>query len=120
MSAKKIVKEFYKSDAFINENKMKDFLHHDLIIEWNSTKGFLTLEKNSALALTKQMSVAYVQSSIKISHIFQKADLVSVRYSHFVKSFENPNEEMLLAHFMAIWEIKEKKLFRGWQMSQIS
>ena len=120
MSAKKIVQDFYKSDAFINPKTMDKFLHKDLKVEWNSTNGFLTLDKISSLELTKQMSVAYVQSKIKISHIFQKADTVCVRYSHFVKSIENPTEEMLLAHFMAIWEVKDKKLFKGFQMSQIS
>ena len=120
MSVKKIVRDFYKSDAFINPTTMENFLHEDLKIDWNSTNGFLTLDKISALELTKQMSVAYVNSNIKISHIFQKADTVCVRYSHFIKSIENPSEEMLLAHFMAIWEVKGKKLYRGFQMSQIS
>jgi hypothetical protein len=26
---------------------------------------------------------------------------------------------MLLAHFMAIWQIKDNKLYRGYQMSQL-
>ena len=120
MSAKKTVQDFYKSDAFINPKVMENFLHKDLKIEWNSTKGFLILDKNAALELTKQMSVAYVKSKIKISHIIQKADMVSVRYAHYVKTIENPREEMLLAHFMVIWEIKDEKLFRGFQMSQLS
>ena len=42
------------------------------------------------------------------------------RYSHFVKTFENPREEMLLAHFFVIWEIKDNKLYRGYQMSQFN
>ncbi len=120
MSAKKVVQDFYKSDAFINPVTMDQFLHKNLKIEWNSTKGFLTLDKISALELTTQMAIAYIHSKIKISHIFQKADMVSVRYSHYVKSIENPTEEMLLANFMAIWEVKGKKLFRGFQMSQLS
>ena len=29
-------------------------------------------------------------------------------------------EDILLAEFMVIWEIKDNKLYRGFQMSQIS
>jgi hypothetical protein len=36
-----------------------------------------------------------------------------------VKTIENPREEMLLAHFFVIWEIKDDKLFRGYQISQL-
>jgi hypothetical protein len=43
-----------------------------------------------------------------------------VRYSHFVKTIENPREEMLLAHFISIWQIKDNKLYKGYQMSQLS
>jgi hypothetical protein len=57
---------------------------------------------------------------MRITHIIEEGDTVSVRYSHFVKTFENPREEMLLAHFFVIWEVKEGKLFRGFQMSQFS
>ena len=120
MSAKKIIQDFYKSDAFINPATMEKFLHKNLKIEWNITKGFIKLDKISALELSKQMSVAYISSKINISNIIQKADMVSVRYSHYVKSVENPSEEMLLAHFMAIWKVKDKKLFKAWQMSQLS
>lgn len=120
MPAKEIVKNFYKSDALIDSKVMKDFLHPDVIIEWNSSKGFIQLNYDSLLNLSNDLSKAYVRSKVRISHIIEENDLVSVRYSHFVKTIENPREEMLLAHFMAIWEIKDNKLFRGYQMSQLS
>jgi hypothetical protein len=57
---------------------------------------------------------------MRITHIIAEDNTVSVRYSHFVKTIENPREEMLLAHFFVIWEIKDGKLYRGFQMSQFS
>ena len=33
---------------------------------------------------------------------------------------ENPDEEVSTIHFMAIWELKEGKLYRGYQISQPS
>lgn len=75
---------------------------------------------DSLMDLSNELSRAYVRSKVRISHIIVEKDIVSVRYSHFVKTIENPREEMLLAHFMAIWQIKDNKLFRGYQMSQLS
>jgi predicted SnoaL-like aldol condensation-catalyzing enzyme len=75
---------------------------------------------DSILNLSQELSKAYVRSKVRISHIIAENDLVSLRYSHFVKTIENPREEMLLAHFIAIWQIKDNKLFKGYQMSQIS
>jgi len=71
------------------------------------------------MSLTDEMARAYIRSKIRISHILQEKNLVSLRYSHFVKTIENPREDMLLGDFFVIWEIKDDKLFRGYQMSQL-
>jgi len=120
MSAKEIVQQFYKSDALIDSEVIKDFLHPEVTVEWNSSKGFVELNYNSLVNLSAELSKAYVRSKVRISHILSENDLISVRYSHFVKTIENPREEMLLAHFIVIWQIKDNKLFRGYQMSQLS
>lgn len=120
MTAKEIVQNFYKSDVLLDTEAMESFLHPDVVLDWNSSKGFLQMTRDQIVALSAELGVAYVRSKIRISHILEDDNLVSVRYSHYVKTFENPREEMLLAHFMVIWEIKEGKLFRGFQMSQLS
>ena len=120
MSSKEIVEKFYKSDALIDSEVMKDYLHPDILVEWNSSTGFVEHNYNSLLDLSNDLSKAYVRSKVRISHIIAENDLVSVRYSHFVKTIENPREEMLLAHFIVIWQIKDNKLYRGYQMSQLS
>jgi len=120
MSAKEIIQKFYKSDALIDSDVMKEFLHPEVLLDWNSSKGFLQLNYDSLLNLSRDLSKAYVRSKVRISQIIAENDTISVRYSHFVKTIENPREEMLLAHFIAIWQIKDNKLFRGYQMSQIS
>ncbi|WP_291141210.1 nuclear transport factor 2 family protein [Flavobacterium sp. UBA7680] len=120
MSIKEFVQKFYKSDALIDSEILKTYLHPEVIIEWNSTKGFIQLDHNAIVELTNELSRAYVRSKVRISHILAEDDLVSVRYSHYVKTIENPREEMLLAHFSTIWQIKDDKLYRGYQMSQFS
>ena len=78
------------------------------------------MNREDIINLSLELSKAYIRSKIRISHILAEKNLVSVRYSHFVKTIENPREEMLLAHFITIWEIKDDKLYRGYQMSQLS
>ena len=119
MSAKEIVQEFYKSDALLENETVSKLLHSDVVLEWHSSKGFLKLNRQEIIDLTNELSKAYIRSKARISHIIEEGDLVSVRYSHFVKTIENPREDMLLAHFIVIWQIKEDKLFRGYQMSHI-
>ncbi len=119
MSAKEIVQEFYKSDALLENETVAKLLHNDVVLEWHSSKGFLKLKRQEIIELTSELSRAYVRSKIRITHILEEGNTVSVRYSHYVKTIENPREEMLLAHFMVIWELKNNKLYRGFQMSQL-
>lgn len=119
MSAKEIVQEFYKSDALLENETVSKLLHPDVVLEWHSSKGFLKLKYDEIADLTSQFAKAYVRSKARITHILEEGNTVSVRYSHYVKTIENPREEMLLAHFMVIWELKNNKLFRGYQMSQL-
>lgn len=119
MSAKEIVQAFYKSDVLLETETVAALLHPDVIIEWHSTRGFLKLNHQEIIDLTKELSKAYVRSKSRISHIVEEGNTVAVRYSHYVKTIENPREEMLLAHFMVIWELKDNKLYRGYQMSQL-
>lgn len=120
MTPKKIVEQFYKPDVLLDPELTASFLHDEAVLDWNSSKGFLQMKKSDIVALCNELGKAYTRSKVRISHILAEGSLVSVRYSHFVKTIENPREEMLLAHFIVIWEVKDGKLYRGYQMSQLS
>ena len=119
MNAKEVVKNFYLSDALRNSELMDTFIHPEIVIEWNSSKGFLTLNRTDILRLSDEIKIAYHSSRVHINHLLEEKNTVSVRYTHYIKTIENPREEMILAHFMVIWEILDGKLFRGYQMSQL-
>jgi hypothetical protein len=118
MTAKKLIQDFYKSDALIDAKIIDTFLHPDVVVEWNSSTGFIQMNRQEILDITDKLNKAYVRSKVRISHLVQDGNMVAVRYSHFVKTIENPREEMPLAHFFVIWEVKDGKLYRGYQMSQ--
>ncbi|NBL65176.1 nuclear transport factor 2 family protein [Flavobacterium sp. NST-5] len=119
MTPKQLVQEFYKSDAMLDSQIIEPLLHDDLVVNWHSSKGFIEMNKAQVLSLLGELSQAYIRSKIRITHLLEEENSVAVKFSHFVKTFENPREEMLLAHFMVIWEIKDAKLYRGFQMSQL-
>lgn len=120
MSPKDRVLELYKSDVLLDKNAVAALLHPEVTVDWNSSKGFIQMNYTDILNLTDELSRAYVRSKMRISHVVAEGNTVALRFSHFVKTIENPREEMLLAHFMIIWEVKDDKLYRGFQMSQFS
>ncbi|MBU3680921.1 MAG: nuclear transport factor 2 family protein [Flavobacterium sp.] len=119
MSAKKIVLDFYKSDALINPEVMETFLHPAIQVEWRSSRGTINMDRQDILELASELGKAYVRSKVRISQLVKEGDTVAVYYSHYIKTVENPREEMLLAHFMAFWEVKDNQLYKGYQISQL-
>ncbi len=119
MFSKKIIIDFYKSDALINSKVMQTFLHPDIILEWNSSKGAIVMDYQEILDFTDNIAKAYIRSKVRITHLIKEKNTFAVKYSHSVKTIENPREEILLANFFVIWELKDEKLFRGYQISQL-
>ena len=119
MSAKKIVQEFYKSDALIDSQLIKKYLHPEILLDWQSSKGFLQMNYEAILKLADDLSKAYIRSKSQVTQVLQDGNRVAVHYSHYMKTIENPREEVLLAHFCVIWELKDNLLYRGYQLSQI-
>ncbi len=119
MTAKELVTDYYQSGASRTTEGIARCLHDDMILKWHSSKGYLQLDKSDVLALTAELEKSYCSSRLDISHIIADGDAVSVRYTHYVNAFENPHEEMVLAHFVVIWEVKDDKLYKGFLMSQL-
>jgi len=78
MNLKKIILDFYKSDALINPTVLATYLHDDILLEWNSSKGFIQMNRDDLLALASELSRSYIRSKVDISHIVKEEDLVSV------------------------------------------
>ncbi|PVW13814.1 nuclear transport factor 2 family protein [Marixanthomonas spongiae] len=117
-SAKEIVRRFYLSDV-LNENSVLDkFFHPDLELLWNSTNGLTIMNHSDLVDYFTEMRRTYDDLRVEVSHLLEDGDYVTVRYKYYIKTIENPDEELGIAHFMAIWEVKDGKIFRGHQISQ--
>lgn len=119
MKPKDIVSNYYKSDVVLDVDAVSEFLHPDVILEWNSSKGFSKFNKKQLLDFSTELSKAYVRIKYNITHLIAKGDTVVVRFTQYAKTIENPREEMFIANYMVIWELKDDKLYRGFQMSQV-
>ena len=77
MSAKEIVQDFYKSDVILEAQKVNDFLHPEVILEWHSTKGFLKLNHEQLIGISNELGKTYVRSKYKISHLVEEGNTVA-------------------------------------------
>ena len=118
MTNKEIIRNFYISDGIRNINVLKDILHDNVTLHWDSSEGELILNKDGIINLAKELSENYAKSIIEISHILAEDNLVSIRYNHKVAPIENPSELTPIAKIIVIWEFLGNKLIKGYQISQ--
>lgn len=119
-STLEIVKKFYESAGILSKTYCLDVFHEDIQLEWYSSKGHLILEHPDLLALSKDLKLSYFSLRAEVHDIMCEGEKVMIRYTYFVRTFENPDEEMILATFFTVWETKDGKLLKGVQMSQLS
>ncbi|MBL7473554.1 nuclear transport factor 2 family protein [Robertkochia sediminum] len=119
-TTKSIVERFYSWDTKEDLDTIKEVLHDDIVLNWNSTKGFKKYGKDQILELISQLKQEYRQVRSEFTHMICEENKAAVRLTYFVEPFEAPEEEMPLVHFMAIWETKDGKLYRGYEMSHLA
>ena len=118
LSPKKIVENFYTSNFYKSPEEVEVYLHPEAELFWNSSAGFNKMNYQDILKLSKGMSESFESLRAEISHLLKDKDQVTIRFTYHVKTVENPDEEIPIAHFIAIWQIKDDKLYKGYQISQ--
>lgn len=117
-SAKEIVRNFYLSNILKDESVLEKFFHPELILIWNSTNGLTIMNYSDIVDFFAEIRRTYYDLRVEVSHLLEDDNHVTVRYKYYVRTIENPDEELGIAHFIAIWEVKEGKIYRGYQVSQ--
>jgi hypothetical protein len=118
LSDKKLVEAFYKSDFYKNPDEIKNFLHPEAELYWNSSVGFNKMNFEDIINLSVGMSQSFESLRAEVSHLLKDKDQVTIRLAYHIRTVENPEEEIPLAHFIAIWQVKDGKMFKGYQISQ--
>lgn len=117
-NAKAVVREFYRSDILRDDTVMERFFHPEMILIWNSANGLSIMNYDDIVNFFEEVRRSYNDLRIEVSHLLEDDAHVTIRYKYYIRTMENPDEELGIAHFIAIWEIKDNKLYRGYQVSQ--
>lgn len=118
IKAKEVVKDFYRSDILGDESVMEKFFHPDLILIWNSANGLSIMHYNDITKFFDEVRRSYNDLRVEVSHLLADGPNVTIRYKYYIRTMENPDEELGIAHFIAIFEVKDDKIYRGYQISQ--
>ncbi|MGV6828037.1 MAG: nuclear transport factor 2 family protein [Flavobacteriales bacterium] len=117
-SVKEVVKSFFQSDLLNDKTTIEKHFHPDLVLIWNSMEGLTIMNYDDIVSFFDEIQRTYADLRIEMSHLLVDGNHVTVRYKYYIKTIENPDEELGIAHFMCIWEVKDGKLYRGHQISQ--
>jgi hypothetical protein len=117
-SAKEIVRSFYRSDILKDDTILEEYFHPEAKLIWNSKDGLTIMNTDDLIAFFSEIRRTYFELRLEVSHLLADDNHVTIRYKYYVRTIENPDEELGIAHFIAIWEIKDDKLYRGYQISQ--
>ena len=118
MSSKEVVKAFYESDLANDANVVTQFFHKKCELHWDSSQGFVVLDYKGIKEFFKGTRQSYTSLRFEFTHFIEANEFVTTRHTLFGNTIEHPEFEAVLAHFSTIWEVKDGKLYRGFEISQ--
>jgi len=118
MTPRDVVKSFYDSDLANDQDIVSTFFHKDCELHWNSSHGFMQLRYDDIVKFFDGIQKSYNNLRFQFSHMLEDGQFVTSRHTLFANTIENPDGEVTLAHFIAIWEVKEDKLYSCYEISQ--
>lgn len=116
--AKETVRNFYRSDILKDPTVLQTYFHSELVLIWNSANGLTIMNFDDIVNFFSEVRRTYDDLRIEVSHLLADDNHVTIRYKYYIRTIENPDEELGIAHFIAIWEVKDGKMYRGYQVSQ--
>lgn len=115
---KQLVESFYTSEFYKDPSQVSKHFHPDAELYWNSNAGFNKMNVQDLEGICAEMAKSFEYLRPVISHLLQDDKVVTIRITYFTRTIEDPEDEVPLAHMVAIWEFKDEKMYKGYQMSQ--
>jgi len=116
---KEIVEQFYQSNFYKGEDVLRSYLHQDVELSWYGTTGLRKLNLAGIAEISEELAASYESLRAEVEKVIVDGENAAIHFTYHVRIIENPEEEMPLAHFIAMWELKDGKLFKGVQISQL-
>jgi hypothetical protein len=117
MTAKELVCAFYNSDLANDSDVVSKFFHKESELHWMSSQGFMLLKYDDIVNFFKGTRKSYTNLRFEFTHFIEAGESIISRHTLFANTIEDPDSEIVLAHFATIWEVKDGKLYRGYEIS---
>lgn len=105
-----VVKDFLHSDVFVESNGFDTFFNKDLKVYWHASSGYKCFDYNDYRRLSQSTSASYTAMRNDITHLFSEGHRVAARFTVYVKTIENPGEEVVVGYFLSLFEIENNKI----------
>lgn len=119
LESKEIVEKLYTSLFNGEDDLLNNYLHPNVNLTWYGTTGIRKLDYDGIHELREDLSRNFTSFKAEIEKTVREKDQIAIEFTYYVETIENLDEEIPLAHFIAIWELKDNKLFKGVQISQL-
>ncbi|PSG88242.1 nuclear transport factor 2 family protein [Aurantibacter aestuarii] len=119
MSAKEIISKFYTLD-FVKDANVMSYFHDDFEMTWNSSKGTLHYNLEDVKNLFSELKRNFHSYQAQIHQLHEESNFVTVRFTVYVTAIERPEKEDALANFISIVEVKDSKVYKINQISQLA
>ncbi|AGC78010.1 hypothetical protein LX97_03101 [Nonlabens dokdonensis] len=120
VSAKKVVLNFLDSDVFVNTELFDKYMHKDLKMNWHASSGYREFDYDDYYRLCQSTAASYESMRTEISHIFSDKKEVAARFTVYVRTNENPREEVPIGYFVSIFKVEDEKIIEVHQSSHPS
>ena len=119
-SAKKLVQKFLDSDVFVNVKEFDHYIHKNLKMHWHASSGYREFNYDDYYRLCQSTAASYESMRSEVSHMISDKKEVAARFTVYVRTNENPREEIPVGYFISIFKLEDDKIIEVHQSSHPS
>jgi predicted ester cyclase len=119
-AAKKIVQKFLDSDVFVNVEEFDYYIHKDLKMHWHASSGYREFNYDDYYRLCQSTAASYESMRSEVTHMISDKKEVAARFTVYVRTNENPREEIPVGYFISIFKLEDDKIIEVHQSSHPS
>lgn len=119
-AAKKIVQKFLDSDVFVNVEEFDYYIHKGLKMHWHASSGYREFNYDDYYRLCQSTAASYESMRSVVTHMISDKKEVAARFTVYVRTNENPREEIPVGYFISIFKLEDDKIIEVHQSSHPS
>jgi hypothetical protein len=109
-ASKKVVRSFLESNVFLKPEELSNYFSEHFVMKWHASSGYRNYDFKEYQRLCEFTSNSYTSLRASISNIISEKEDVAVRFTVYVKTIENPTEEIPIGYFISIFKVSYGKI----------